>query len=141
MSDQDTHKITLRMICIHPPEFDNATTYFGLQDKANDLQPGTPRADGALEFTCTLSAAQQPGSGSPNFTGSFAHGTPAERFLYLSLGTNEGGAWNWLRRIKVPLKAITWELVEAAHTRVLQTTVDGRQAATVKLPDGWEITD
>lgn len=135
-----TTNIKLRIICLNPPEQD-ADVYFGLQDKSNDLKPGTPREDGALVFTCELKTAAGEGTEVPNFTGSFTHGTPKERFLYLSYGSQAGGVWNWMKRIKIPLKEITWEQVETAanDNHVLEATVDGRQAATVKLIEGWKV--
>jgi len=141
MNHQDTKSAKIRIICLNPPEYDDDQIYFGLQDKSNDLKPGNVREDGALEFACELKAAHGEGTDMPNFTGSFTHGTPKERFLYLSYGTQAGGVWNWLKRIKIPLKGITWEQVEAVanNDHVLEASVDGQQAATVKLIDGWNI--
>lgn len=124
----------LRIICHNPPAHDGFNT-FGLQDKTLTLHPGEMRDDGALLFICELSA--KPADGDlVNFTGAFAHGTPTERFLYLSLGQLIGGNWRWQRRLKIPLKTIRWAQVEAGG--ILEAQVDGRGAATVKLlGDGW----
>jgi hypothetical protein len=81
--------------------------------------------------------------GPPNFSGVFTHGSPQERFLYLSLRSAEGPEDAWIRRIKVPLKSITWEQVEAAarHKEArLACTVDGGSSGTVKLiSGGWRL--
>lgn len=135
MSADPSLTVHLRIICLNPPIVDGAE--FGLQDKTPALHRGERTADGALIFTCDLQA--KPGAaGAVHFTGSFAHGTPAERFLYLSLGKLESGSWNWTKRLKIPLKSISWTQVEADG--ILEAVMDGRGAATVPLSGaGWTI--
>ena len=55
---------------------------FGLQDKAGALHPGTPGAAGAVVFDFTLQVRSLDAK-AVVLTGDFAHGSPAERFLYL----------------------------------------------------------
>jgi hypothetical protein len=82
-------------------------------------------------------------SGPPNFSGALTHGTPADRFLYLSQRSPDGPEAAWIKRIKVPLKSITWEQVAAAArqpTSRLACTVDGGGSGTVKLiGTGWQV--
>jgi hypothetical protein len=61
----------------------------------------------------------------------------------LSLRSVDGPEGAWIRRIKVPLKSITWEQVEAAaqHAEArLAGTVEGGGSGTVKLiGSGWQV--
>jgi hypothetical protein len=61
----------------------------------------------------------------------------------LSLRSVDGPEGAWIRRIKVPLKSITWEQVKAAarHAEAwLACTVDGGGSGTVKLlGSGWQV--
>ncbi|MBO9562825.1 MAG: hypothetical protein J7621_08635 [Niastella sp.] len=84
----------------------------------------------------------------PDFAGPFVHGPVGERFIYLSIGTMAGQPDSpWSRRLKVPLRDITWAMVQKAASagHVLQTTVPGKgkdgtpSCATVKPFDGWKI--
>jgi hypothetical protein len=130
--------IPLSIICHNPPSAPGAT--FGLQDKTQTLHAGVTQPDGALRFTCTVSA-EQPPDGTPNFRGPFTHGTPADRFLYLSLG--QGGAQpHWVRRIKVMLGDITWSQVEqviAQDGPLLEIVIDGRKASRAAVIEDWTV--
>ena len=76
---------------------------FGLQDKAETLQVGTPGKAGAVVFDFALQvksiAADQ-----VVLVGDFAHGKPAERFLYLGWRNAHGA---FAQRLKLPLHMIT----------------------------------
>lgn len=87
---------------------------------------------------------------SPNFHGPSVQGPPAGRFIYINSETFAGQADScWLRRTKVPLAGITWELIEEAlsksgtllEARIAGTAGDGGPAcATVRLLDsGWKV--
>ncbi len=82
----------------------------------------------------------------PDFAGPFVQGPVGERFVYLNIGTSAGQLNSpWTRRLKVPLRGITWNMVKqaAGPGRALQTTVPGKgkdgtpSCATVKPFDGW----
>lgn len=113
---------------------------------AVNVQRGNGR-DLTFDFELTVGA---PRGGSPNFTGPFAQGTAAERFVYLCVGTCAGQAGSpWTRRIKVPLAAITAEQVATALASAgrLQATIPGTgkdgtpSCATVRLLNGWDVVD
>ncbi len=86
---------------------------------------------------------------SPNFLGAFAQGKRDERFVYIDIGTIAGQLFSpWSRRLKVPLKEITAEMIaEFQHrnniifeTKVAGTGRDGGpNCATVKPFAGWKI--
>jgi hypothetical protein len=125
-----------------PPQCDGQPTHFGLQDKNGILLEALPDADGALIYECDLKA--KPGAGDTvNFLGSYAHGTPTARFLYLSWAYAGRTPPHWIKRIKIPLSAIPWKQVEEAaqSQRLLEAQVDGRRAATVTPIGGWQIRD
>jgi hypothetical protein len=84
--------------------------------------------------------------GRPNFLGPFAQGPAHERFVYLDIGTYAGQTDTaWSRRLKVPLRDITWEMIE--RKKVLETRVSGAakdgspNCATVKPFAGWTVHD
>ncbi|MBZ0287817.1 MAG: DUF5990 family protein, partial [Anaerolineae bacterium] len=114
--------VHLYILCTHPPD----AYEFGLQDKNGALLPGTAQPDGSLLYTCTLNVQVE--GERVNFTGAYAHGTPADRFLYLSTRGVDGA---WVRRIKIPLSGITPAQIDSGES--LATTVDGRAAARVKV--------
>ncbi|WP_428663624.1 DUF5990 family protein [Runella sp.] len=85
----------------------------------------------------------------PVFLGAMAQGSPKERFVYLDIGTAAGQFDSiWSRRLKVPLKSITWEMIHQMQSlpqavleiKVPGTAKDGSPGcATVKTPEGWKI--
>ena len=102
---------------------------FGLQDKAEVLHVGTPGARGAVVFDFTLQVKAMDAN-AVVFTGDFAHGKPAERFLYLGW-RNAAGAY--AQRLKVPLSTITPGQVREAiaqGTRLTATLLDHHPKAT-----------
>lgn len=85
----------------------------------------------------------------PVFLGLAAQGPPKERFVYIDIGTAAGQFDSiWSRRLKIPLKSITWELIEQLEAspqsflevRVPGTGKDGSpNCASVKLQEGWKL--
>jgi Family of unknown function (DUF5990) len=78
----------------------------------------------------------------PVLLGPFAQGPPQERFLYLDIGASAGQVdTHWRRRLKVPLKGITWEQIKLGQ---LSCTIPGigRDGApncgTVRNFEGWK---
>ena len=140
MPQELEYRVNLQITCQHPP-IDRG--HFGLQDKDQELHPPAHKEQGLWVFECTVRVKQNEKSGIPNFLGELAHGTPQERFLYLSLRPEAGPADAWIRRIKVPLKHITWEQVMAAAGQEgarLACIVDGTRSGTVRLVgNGWQI--
>jgi len=140
VTDQTEAQVTLEITCLLPPTGQGA---FGLQDKNRRLHPPAQEAGGSAVFRCQLRAKPAAASGPPNFSGAFTHGTPQDRFLYLSLRSVDGPEEAWIKRIKVPLKSITWEQVAAAARHAdarLVCTVDGGGSGTVKLiGQGWQV--
>jgi hypothetical protein len=137
-------ELTLRIILEKPP----AGVDFGLQKgRGNNYETvQTQRSKGKdLHFKCRVRVERGKDS-APNFLGPFAQGPVGERFLYVDIGTYAAQTETcWSRRLKIPLKGITWDLVEAAfsdkaalETRVPGTGKDGSPAcATVKPFQGW----
>ena len=139
-------ELTLRIILLKPP----AGVDLGLQKGHgyNYETVQTQRSKGKdLHFECSVRV--NPGKDSaPNFLGPFAQGPAGERFLYIDIGTSAGQIETcWSRRLKIPLRGITWELVDKAsgpksalETRVPGTGKDGSPAcASVKPFPGWVV--
>ena len=102
---------------------------FGLQDKAGMLHVGTPGAAGAVVFDFTLQVKSLDAD-AVVLTGDFAHGKPAERFLYLGWANAAGG---FAQRLKLPLFNITSAQVREAlakGSRLTATLVDHHPKAT-----------
>lgn len=136
--------LTLRIICLDPPTAPNdPSSRFGLQDKAQQLTEGQLQSDESIAFTVRIKVKGTPGIAAPDFAGPFVHGPAQQRFLYISLGSRQGSEWRWLRRIKVPLSAITWEQIERTGSNgLLQVSVDGTKSGTVPLLGvGWVVKE
>ena len=67
------------------------------------------------------------GEKTPVFGGAIAQGPPAERYLYLDIGTYAGQRNTpWSRRLKVPLTGITWKLIASASVLVARIPGTGK---------------
>ena len=104
-----------------PVHWDGGAHAFGLQDKDEHLHPGAPGAAGARVFDFTLTVKSLDAA-TAVLTGDFAHGKPAERFLYLGW---RNAAGHYAQRLKLPLHAITSDQVRQAlaQGRPLTATV------------------
>lgn len=142
MTEEQTVKV--RVISAHnPPEKQaNPALIFGMQDKAKHVHTGKDQANGEVWFECELRVKRDDKSGAPNFLDDFAHGTPAQRFIYLVLGYAQSGHYVGIKRWKIHLSPITWEQVEqaSAQNKTLQAKIEGTRAASVPLLDeGWIV--
>jgi hypothetical protein len=129
----DTSTVALRVVVEHAPS--DLGTEFGIQDTPGRIVAGVADRQGRIAFECEVRVAPRGVTGDPNFLGPLTHGSPASRHLYLS--QKKSGADGWIKRIKVPLAPITWDLVRAAEDGALETTVDGRSTATVAVT--WRV--
>ncbi|MDZ4784127.1 MAG: DUF5990 family protein [Planctomycetia bacterium] len=140
-------ELSLRIVLIAPP----AGVDFGLQHGKGSAYTTIQkqRSNGAdLTFACTVTVKDNLEGGLPNFLGPLAQGPPSARFLYLDIGRLAGQADSvWERRIKVPLRDISWELIEQASAysnQVLEVRLPGTgrdggpNCATVHPTDGWK---
>lgn len=135
------NELTLHIHLRQPP----AGVLFGLQKGGGNNYETVQKqlsADKNLLFTVVVNLKTGK-DGGPDFSGPFVHGKPGERFIYLDIGTLAGQTDSvWTRRLKVPLRDITWEMVNAHHalsTIVPGTAKDGGpNCATVKPFPGWK---
>jgi len=137
-------ELPLRIIIDRPP----AGVAWALQRGRHALVPPVSSSAAAMVFELTARVGTT-AEGAPNFLGEFAHGTVADRFVYITVGESAGQAGSpWKRRAKVRLGTITREMVDAAlasggtlEARFAGTGRDGTPAcATVPLLDGgWRI--
>jgi hypothetical protein len=128
---------------------DNSTT------KEWVIHPGHLQPGGDIHFECECRVRPNQRTREPNFLGSFVHGGPTERFLYLSWwpadwrpGQPDPPCPAWVRRIKVHLSSITWTQIDRVLRigGVLQATVPGKACdggptcASVRLIGGeWTV--
>ena len=139
-------EITLRIVVERPP----SGVYFGLQKGSGSnyetVQTVESRfADLKFEFNVRV---RQGKDGRPNFLGPFVQGPPHERFVYLDIGAYAGQTNTpWSRRLKIPLRSITWDLISPTaksslatlEARVEGTGKDGGPSCgTVKPFEGWK---
>ena len=83
---------------------------FGMQDKTGHLDLGVVGPDGTILFDLTLQVKAGK-SDAPVLLGSFAHGPPHGRFLYLAWCEAQGIL---AQRIKLSLSGITWDDIRSA---------------------------
>lgn len=100
-----------------------------------------------LSFDVPVQVKKRP-DGTPNFLGPFAQGAPATRFVYLRVGTLAGQDDSpWERRVKIPLKGISWDMVEVAKKGQIveagyeATSSDGGPSCATRplLDGGWKV--
>jgi hypothetical protein len=111
---------------------------FGLQDSKGEVSPGSVQSGEVQTFDFVLEVKEN--DGGQLFTGAFAHGPAAGRFLYLSWkreGVQEN-PWGW--RIKIPLAGIDWAKIRAAEKpgKRLAADVVGRRPHTFE-PVIWRV--
>ena len=141
-------ELTLRIVLEKP----TAGVDFGLQKgRGNDYETvQTQRSKGKdLHFEFTVRAKQTGKNDGPNFLGPFVHGPTGERFVYIDIGTYAGQTGTcWSRRLKIPLRGITWEMIDRASAdtkSIVETLVPGTgkdgspSCATVKPFSGWKV--
>lgn len=137
--------VPLRIVVLRPPP----GVAFAVQRGKHDLLPPASASDEALAFELEVRVAERP-DGEPNVLGPFAQGTPADRFIYVNVGTSAGQPGScWTRRAKVRTGGIGWELIEETlatpgavlEARIAGTGRDGTPCcASVKLVDGgWRV--
>lgn len=135
--------LRLRVRVLDPP----ADVMFAAQEGSSGLRP--PSESGAwgvlFEFGVTVA---DPASVPVRFTGAFAQGPAAARFVYICSGARAGQHGScWERRAKVPLADIRRELVDAAMAegKALECAIAGRArdggpaCASVPLLAGWTL--
>ncbi len=138
--------VPIRILLVDPPP----GVDFGIQEgKGHDYKTiQVQRSKAAdLKFDCRVAVKGNRTDGPPNFVGTIVQGPPTGRFIYIDIGKSAGQINScWQRRIKIPLQAITWELIDSvadAPKRVLQATFPGTgkdggpSCASIKPIDGW----
>ncbi len=142
------YELPIRLVLIDPPP----DVDFGIQSGSGSQYETLfvqRRTTGDIFFDFFLTAKEGKSVGSPDFRGRIVQGTPANRFVYVDVGTYAGQRYtHWARRMKVPLQGITWEHIEQAagnRGQRLLGNIAGRgkdggpNCATVKILDGWNV--
>ena len=120
----------------------------GASAKAELVGP-VGRSPSALAFELEISVEGSLPDGRPRLLGPYVQGPPAARFVYLCVGQAAGQPGSpWTRRVKVPLGALSWALIEALgpggrlEARIGGKARDGGPAcASVPLlGPGWRVT-
>lgn len=128
-----------------PPGVDFGLQKGGGRDFEVTQKQRSKTGDLKFEFSARVKEGKD---GSPVFLGPFVQGPPHERFVYLDIGTIAGQTDTpWSRRLKIPLRGLTWDMVNKAlkgsttlETRVRGTARDGSPTcATVKPFAGWTL--
>ena len=140
-------ELILRIVLEKPP----AGVDFGLQKGrgSNYETIQKQRSEGNdLSFEFTVGVKFGPKDAQPGFLGSLVQGLPADRFIYIDIGTYAGQAESCCsRRLKIPLSGITRDMIDrlpdhsgaVLEARVPGTGKDGGPScATVKPFNGWK---
>jgi len=142
-------ELTLKIVLENPP----GGVDFGLQkgsgNKYETIQiqrSGDKNLEFEFEITVKLNNDRL-----PNFLGAFVQGPPAQRFIYIDIGTCAGQKdTGWSRRLKIPLTGISLDTIKelsANSTKILEARVpgtgrdNGPNCATVKPFNGWFISN
>jgi hypothetical protein len=104
---------------------------FGVQDTKDGIHPGLIEPGEARPFDLTLDVRGDE-TNPPVFSGSFAHGPPSSRFLYLSWKREGQHEHPWCWRIKIPLSGIGWTEIRVAEQagKCIAANVIGRRPHT-----------
>lgn len=103
-----------------------------------------------VAFDFSVRVGQPQANGQPTFLGPYTQGSPATRFIYITVGQRAGQPTSpWDRRAKIPLAGISQALVAAARSKPgqrLEVRFPGRgkdgtpACASVTLPaDAWKL--
>lgn len=140
------HELAMRIVLEDPP----AGVDFGLQKgRGNNYETIQKQRSKARDLLFEFTVRVKPGRNDdvPNFLGPVVQGPSGERFVYIDIGTYAGQAdTGWSRRLKIPLRGITWEMIERLSGKdlVLETRVPGTgkgggpSCGTVKPFAGWK---
>jgi hypothetical protein len=100
----------------------NQAYVFGLQATNQEIMAGARRSDGAFVFDFSLRVKPGANPARPVFTGRFASGPVADRFVYLSWRSVERG--DYINRVKARFSGIDWTMVRQAQTADRPLTAD-----------------
>jgi hypothetical protein len=139
MSDNDAVRFHLLRDSAEPPASDGSAVAFGIQDNKGQLYPPVQCADGMFVFDFELIAKQGPDPDRPVFSGAFASGPPADRFVYLAWPRLNGQGH--VNRVKVRLTDIDWPLVREAQAtgRPLEYDASTRGAGGGRVAVEWKL--
>lgn len=114
------------IVCVQDPPPGVA---FALQRGRSELLAPFAEESGSPWFAFSLRIGHPLPSGSPNFLGDFAQGTPIDRFVYINSGVRAGQPTScWERRAKLKLASVPGPLLSAAAgrpDRAILVTVPG----------------
>jgi Family of unknown function (DUF5990) len=129
--------LVIRLVCKSMPEVPSTEGELdiGIQDKAQNVHRGRVAKDGSVYFNCTVEAKLD--TPALDFRGSFVHGAPQGRFIYLSWKRRSGAAAPWFWRVKVPLAGITRTAVMALKPgEAVLADISGRRPHSTE-PISW----
>jgi hypothetical protein len=101
----------MRIVVLAPP----AGVSMAVQRGRGDLLPPSEQGPAGTVFEFSLRLGAPLADGGFNYLGEYAHGTPADRFVYINSGTPAGQAAScWTRRAKLKLAGIPRDIAAAA---------------------------
>lgn len=117
------NEVSLRVVLRQPP----AGVDYALQKgHGSGYEPVQKQRSSGKDLTFELSVGAKPGrdAENPGFTGPFVQGPASDKFFYLDIGTYAGQSNTcWSRRLKIPLRGISWKMVEAGQ--ILEAEIPG----------------
>ena len=127
-------ELVLRIVLEKPP----AGVDFGLQkgqgrDYETVQKQRSTAKDLSFDFTVGVKASRK--GAAPTFVGPFAQGPPAERFVYIDIGSCAGQTGTpWSRRLKIPLRGITWDMIDGSGVLEARSLARAGTAGQAVLP-------
>ena len=141
------HELTLRVVLEKPPTGVDFGVQKGRGANYETIQKQRSKGNN-LSFEFTVRVKEGGKDSAPNFLGSLVQGPPAQRFIYLDIGTYAGQTGTgWSRRLKIPLTGVTWDTIHKAltsgsllETRIPGTGKDGGPLCGTARPfPGWKL--
>ena len=130
MAATSNKSIKLRLTCKTMPEIpatDEALD-IGIQDKTQAVHARRTAKDGTIYFECEVEARTDGVAKGLDFRGTYVHGTPQSRFLYVSWKKKLPSAAPWFWRPKIPLAGIAaGDVTSLKPSEVLVADITGRR--------------
>jgi MerR family mercuric resistance operon transcriptional regulator len=142
---QPERVVSIRIIMIEPPP----GVAMCLRSKDDEMVDRIIASGDDLSFDFAVLARRANDSHALRLLGPFVYGPPAQRFVFIRVGTLAGQPDScWTRAAKIPLSGITWRMIERTGRGAakLVAKVNGRAkdggplCASIQLLDGgWRV--
>lgn len=143
-------ELTLHLRCCNLPRIHlsgKAGVRLGVQ-KGKEVVADVAAEGEEIHFLVPVLVRENAQTGTVDYSGSYVHGRPGERFVYICWGHRHEQAWEMSQRAKLPLSALDKRLVQSALRagKPLQAVLDmtnprGEPVCATIREDGvqWQV--